>query len=61
MRFTSLTLDARLQRALKTLGFTEATPVQEAAIPVALEGRDLIGTAVGINQGIQGSDVFLTK
>ena len=45
MRFTSFTLDDRLQQAVKAAGFTEATPVQEAAIPPALEGRDLIGTA----------------
>lgn len=45
MRFSSLSLDDRLQRAVKAAGFTETTPVQEAAIPPALEGRDLIGTA----------------
>ena len=26
-------------------GYTEATPIQEQAIPVALEGRDLLGVA----------------
>jgi ATP-dependent RNA helicase RhlE len=45
MRFTSFTLDDRLQRAVRTAGYTEATPVQEAAIPPALQGRDLVGTA----------------
>ena len=45
MRFTSFTLDDRLQRAVKAAGFTETTPIQEAAIPRALEGRDLIGSA----------------
>jgi ATP-dependent RNA helicase RhlE len=45
MRFTSFTLDDRLQRAVRAAGYTEATPVQEAAIPPALQGRDLIGTA----------------
>ncbi len=45
MRFTELQLDSRLQRAVKAAGFTEATPVQEAAIPPGLDGRDIVGTA----------------
>jgi len=45
MRFSSFTLDDRLQRAVEAAGYTEATPIQEAAIPPGLEGRDLIGTA----------------
>jgi ATP-dependent RNA helicase RhlE len=45
MKFSSFPLDDRLQRAVAAAGYTEATPVQEAAIPPALEGRDLIGTA----------------
>jgi ATP-dependent RNA helicase RhlE len=45
MRFTSFKLDDRLQRAVKAVGFTDATPVQEAGIPPALEGRDVTGTA----------------
>lgn len=45
MRFSSFTLDDRLTRAIEAAGFTEATPIQEAAIPPGLEGRDLIGTA----------------
>jgi len=45
MKFSSFPLDDRLQRAVAAAGYTKATPVQEAAIPPALEGRDLIGTA----------------
>ena len=45
MEFSSFKLDSRLQRAVSKAGFVEATPVQEAAIPAGLEGRDLIGTA----------------
>ena len=45
MKFSSFQLDDRLQRAVVAAGYTKATPVQEAAIPPALEGRDLIGTA----------------
>ncbi|HUS80592.1 MAG TPA: DEAD/DEAH box helicase, partial [Armatimonadota bacterium] len=45
MKFDTLKLDDRLQRAVVAAGYTDMTPVQEAAIPPALEGRDLIGTA----------------
>ena len=45
MHFDGFKLDERLQRAVKAAGYTEATAVQEAAIPHALEGRDLVGTA----------------
>jgi len=45
MQFSSFKLDDRLQRAVQAAGFTQTTPVQEAAIPPALEGRDLVGTA----------------
>jgi len=37
--------DDRLRRAIQAAGFTEPTPIQQAAIPPALDGRDLIGTA----------------
>jgi len=45
MQFDSFKLDSRLQQAVREAGFTEATAVQEAAIPAGLAGRDLIGTA----------------
>jgi len=45
MLFTEFSLDERLQRALATAGFETPTPIQAAAIPVALAGRDLVGTA----------------
>ena len=45
MDFGSFTLDARLQRAVVAAGYTATTPIQEAALPPALAGRDLIGTA----------------
>jgi ATP-dependent RNA helicase RhlE len=45
MTFGTLALDDRLLRATQTAGYTEMTPVQEQALPAALEGRDLIGTA----------------
>jgi ATP-dependent RNA helicase RhlE len=46
MQFSSFTLDDRLQQAIQAAGYVETTPIQESAIPAALEGRDLIGTAM---------------
>jgi len=43
--FTDFALDARLQQALKRARFETPTPIQSSALPPALEGRDLIGTA----------------
>ena len=43
--FDSLGLSERALEAVKLLGYSEPTPVQQKAIPVALEGRDLIAAA----------------
>jgi ATP-dependent RNA helicase SrmB len=43
--FSSLLLDEPLLHAIEQLGFKEMTEVQAAAIPVALEGRDMIVNA----------------
>ncbi len=43
--FAALNLPAVLLNALKEIGFTEPTPIQAQAIPVILEGHDLIGNA----------------
>jgi ATP-dependent RNA helicase DeaD len=43
--FATLGLDARLLRTLAGLGYEEPTPVQLAAIPPLLEGRDLLAEA----------------
>ena len=45
MPFKSLGLHDDLVRAVKELGFTRPTPIQEQAIPVILEGRDVLGGA----------------
>ncbi len=45
MPFIGLGLSEPLNRALVELGFTQPTPIQEQAIPVALAGKDLIGSA----------------
>ncbi len=44
-RFTEMPLSAGLQQRLATAQFTTPTPVQAAAIPHALEGKDVLATA----------------
>ncbi len=43
--FGGLGLSERSLRALAKLGYTEPTPIQCGAIPPALEGRDVLGSA----------------
>jgi ATP-dependent RNA helicase DeaD len=43
--FSELVPDAKVLRAITEMGFEESTPIQEKTIPLALEGRDLIGQA----------------
>jgi ATP-dependent RNA helicase RhlE len=43
--FEQFTLDSRLMGGIRKAGYESPTPIQEAAIPAALRGRDLIGTA----------------
>ncbi len=45
MNFEQFNLDSRLMVGIKKAGYDTATPIQEAAIPAALRGRDIIGTA----------------
>ncbi len=44
-KFTDLPLIAPLQFSLKEAGYEHPTPIQLAAIPVILEGHDLLGIA----------------
>ena len=43
--FRSLGLDDRIYKAIQEAGYTEPTPIQSAAIPEVLAGRDVIGIA----------------
>ena len=45
VRFDELDLNPKILRAIREMGFEEATPIQSKAIPVGLEGVDLIGQA----------------
>jgi ATP-dependent RNA helicase RhlE len=45
LKFEQFNLDVRLMVGIQRAGYEVPTPIQEAAIPAALRGRDLIGTA----------------
>jgi ATP-dependent RNA helicase RhlE len=45
LNFEQFNLDSRLMQGVKVAGYETATPIQEAAIPAAVRGRDIIGTA----------------
>jgi superfamily II DNA/RNA helicase len=44
-RFDTLPLDPKLLRAIADSGYTAMTPIQAKAIPIVLEGRDVMGAA----------------
>jgi ATP-dependent RNA helicase DeaD len=45
LKFEQIALSANVQKAITEMGFSEATPIQTQAIPVVLEGNDIIGQA----------------
>ncbi|MBW3128625.1 MULTISPECIES: DEAD/DEAH box helicase [Hymenobacter] len=45
VKFEELSLSEEMQRAITEVGYEEASPIQTAAIPVLLEGKDVIGQA----------------
>ena len=45
MKFEDLNLEPEILQGLDAMNFKEATPVQEATIPVVLDGKDLIACA----------------
>ncbi len=45
MKFHELEIQEELMKAITDMGFEEATPIQGKAIPVILEGRDIVGQA----------------
>ncbi len=45
MRFNELKFDPRIQQSINKAGFTEATEIQQRAIPVVLSGADLMASA----------------
>ncbi len=45
MSFEQLGLTAELLRAIREQGYTEPTPIQNKAIPLILQGRDIMAGA----------------
>src|SRR4026208_1361619 len=45
LSFAELDLAPQLLQAVRDAGYTHPTPIQQQAIPLAMEGRDLIGLA----------------
>lgn len=45
MGFRKMGLSASIQKAISEMGFTNPTPIQEQAIPLLLQGEDIIGQA----------------
>ncbi len=45
MKFNELNLSDEILEAISYMGFEEATPIQEQAVPAILEGKDLIACA----------------
>ena len=45
MSFDNLGLEPRLMQAVATMGYDRPTPIQKDAIPLVLDGRDVVGCA----------------
>jgi ATP-dependent RNA helicase DeaD len=45
LKFNELNISKEIQKAIDDMGFEEASPIQSAAIPILLEGKDVIGQA----------------
>lgn len=45
MSFSDLDLDFTIEQAIEDLGLTEPTPIQEQAIPLAMDAQDLLACA----------------
>ena len=45
MSFETLNLNPQIKRAIKEVGYSEATPIQAEAIPAILDGKDLLAAA----------------
>ena len=43
MNFDSLDLPPEVMQGIREAGFVTATPIQEAALPLALKGKDVAG------------------
>ena len=46
MTFEEMCLDTRIMRAIAAMGFEQPSPIQAQSIPIAVEGKDMIGQAL---------------
>ena len=44
-KFSDLNLNAKILKAIDEAGYETPTPIQDGAIPAALEGKDVLGIA----------------
>ena len=56
--FSTMGLPEKLLTRIEAMGFKDPTPIQSHAIPYALQGRDVIGTGLDVDQ-IAHQFVFL--
>lgn len=45
MTFSDFSLEAKLLEGIAAIGFDKPTPIQQAAIPIIVDGKDMIGSA----------------
>jgi len=45
MNFEQFSLDPRITAGIQAVGYTTPTPIQRQAIPIVLQGRDVMGLA----------------
>lgn len=45
MKFEDISISEKIKKGLREMGFEDMTPIQEQAIPLFLEGRDVLGIA----------------
>lgn len=50
VKYSDTEINAYILKAVREMGFEYMTPIQEQAIPVLLEGKDVIGQAADRNR-----------
>ena len=58
INFEGFSLSQNLKNSLARMNFTEPTPIQVSSIPLALEGRDILGFMVG---NIESENILIGK
>ena len=56
IKFSELPISSRIVRAVRDMGFETATEIQEKAIPIILQGRDVLGKSLVLLQFIDLRD-----